>query len=159
MEADGRVIQGDRRAAGESPVVADGTSVVQDAHRYSPLREWIGGAVALEVDRAVFSLDALLCSAYKFSSRAHVFIQQHPDRTDRWLAVIRPKGTDERPELLASDFSNDLIDQQLRARLNDQFASLRTLIAAQAFSEGNLLDPQRENADDVSDPYQIGTPR
>ncbi len=132
---------------------------MRDASAYSPLIAWAGGAIAVEIDRAVFALDAVLATAYKFSDRLYVFVQSHPDRNDRWLAVIRSKDPSAEPERLAGEFSNDLVDQQLRVRLNAEFGGLRTVIAAQAFSEGNLLDPDRDQCDCVSDPRQIGTPR
>ena len=37
------------------------------------------------------------------------------------------------------EFFNELLDQQIRFSLDAEFAPLRTLIVAQAFSEGNLL--------------------
>jgi len=57
---------------------------------------------------------------------------------------------------LAGDFSNELIDQRLRERLEQQFGDVRTLIVAQAFAEGNLLDAASADGDYASDPQGIG---
>jgi His-Xaa-Ser system protein HxsD len=129
---------------------------VVEAEPVSPTRAAGHGSVALEVDRELFSMDAVLRTAYKFTDRAHVFIQTHDTRPDRWLVVIRSKSNDHQGEALSGDFSNELIDQRLRERLEQQFGDVRTLIVAQAFAEGNLLDAGRADDDYVSDPRGIG---
>ena len=119
----------------------------------SPVRSRTDGSIGLEIDREVFSLDALLRASYKFTDRCHVFIHIHETRTDRWLIVIRGKTADEHDVSdIAGDFSNELIDQQLRERLERQFGDVRTLIVAQAFAEGNLLDAAGADEDYVEDP-------
>ena len=49
--------------------------------------------------------------------------------------------------------------QQLRVRLETQFGHLRTLMVAQAFSEGNLLDPSQTDGDPQTDPRGIAVSR
>jgi His-Xaa-Ser system protein HxsD len=124
-----------------------------------PIRLTSEGVVALEIDRSVFSIDAVLRAAYKFTDRCHIFIQTHDTRPDRWLVVIRAKTEADRNDHVAGEFANELIDQRLRQRLEEQFSDVRTLIVAQAFSEGNLLDPTRDESDYQSDPRGIGRQR
>ena len=64
--------------------------------------------------------------------------------------MIVQRGGDPKPtlELLVKD----LCDQALREDLEREFGAVRTLIVAQAFSEGNLLDPGRDDADHRLDP-------
>lgn len=96
----------------------------------------------------MYSLKAILAAGYKFSDRFAVLVDTDGD--DRWAVfLIGPDGTV--IETILADFTKELGDQQLRAALEDEFGSLRTLIVAQAFSEGNLLDPARETADDKAD--------
>ena len=115
------------------------------------------GFVGVRVAREVFCLDALLRSAYRFTDRCHVFLESGDD--DRfWVAVLRPKGEAD-ADVLVGDFANDLIDQQLRMRLETQFGHLRTLMVAQAFSEGNLLDPSQIDGDPQTDPRAIAVSR
>jgi len=108
------------------------------------------------VEREIFSLDALLRAAYKFTDRCHVFLQS--GERGEWLAVMRPKAAMD-PDHLVGDFANELVDQQLRARLETQFGDMRTLIVAQAFSEGNLLDPAQVEGDVYTYPQSIGNSR
>jgi hypothetical protein len=73
------------------------------------------------------------------------------DGDSRWAAYL--SVADEAVlDSLVGEFCNELTDQQLRVVLEKEFGELRTLIVAQAFSEGNLLDPDRETADDKADP-------
>ena len=128
---------------------------VAQSEANAPARHLHDNMIALEIDRSIYSVDAVLRTAYKFTDRCHLFLQTHDTRADRWLVVIRPKagliGDD-----VAGEFSNELIDQRLRERLEQQFGDVRTLIVAQAFAEGNLLDPTRDDADYKADPKGIG---
>ena len=54
---------------------------------------------------------------------------------------------------------NELVDQQLRVQLDAEFRDVRTLIVAQAFAEGNLLDPNDERIDYRTDPREAGKRR
>jgi His-Xaa-Ser system protein HxsD len=133
--------------------------VVKGAEPRLPIIRSANEAVALEIDRTIFSVNAVLHTAYKFTDRSHVFVQTHETRTDRWLVVLQPKATAELGEHLAGEFANELIDQQLRERLEQQFGDLRTLIVAQAFSEGNLLDPAANEGDYLTDNLDAGKHR
>jgi His-Xaa-Ser system protein HxsD len=125
-------------------------------HAAAPVRLRGDGSIALDIDRELFSMDVVLRSSYKFTDRCHIFIQTHETRMDRWTVVIRPKNADPNVIELAGDFSNELIDQRLRERLEQQFGDVRTLIVAQAFAEGNLLDAAGADDDYASDPQRIG---
>jgi His-Xaa-Ser system protein HxsD len=130
--------------------------VERRAEAVPPVRLRGDGLIALDIDRELFSMDAVLRSSYKFTDRCHIFIQAHETRMDRWTVVIRPKNADPNVIELAGDFSNELIDQRLRERLEQQFGDVRTLIVAQAFAEGNLLDAAGADDDYASDPQRIG---
>jgi His-Xaa-Ser system protein HxsD len=101
------------------------------------------GNLSLLVDTSIFSLDAILRAAYKFTGTCYVWVEQS-HVASRHLVCLRPKQSHTDLAALAGNFSNELIDQQLRAQLEQQFGDLRTIIAAQAFSEGNLLGPQTD---------------
>lgn len=130
--------------------------VVEGSTTELPVTSAPDGAVALEIDRTIFSVDALLRAAYKFTDRYHVFIQTHRTQADRWSIAFHRKPEAHVPEQVAGEFANELIDQQLRQRLEQQFSDVRTLIVAQAFSEGNLLDPAGQEGDYQTDPKGIG---
>jgi His-Xaa-Ser system protein HxsD len=101
---------------------------------------WLTGSgqAILRVDTRIFSIDAILRAAYKFTGLHHIWLEQDMEGT-RCVVCVRAKreGTD--LSNVVGEFSNELVDQQLRERLERQFGGVRTLIAAQAFAEGNLL--------------------
>jgi His-Xaa-Ser system protein HxsD len=138
----------------EVPEVA-GVRTVDLAH--TP-RAWTvdGRRIALELDLSVYSMQAIRAASYKFTDRCYVYLAL--GATARTVvAVLAAK--DARVSLavnaLLGDFFNELLDQQIRESLAAEFGPLQDLIAAQAFAEGNLLDPERDDADYRSDPRGI----
>ena len=114
--------------------------------------------IAIPVDLQVYSLDAAMRAAYKLTDRCFVFLER--DQSSGGLMVFliaRSPSADLSP--LALEFRNELLDQQLRCRLEEQFRDVRTLIVAQAFSEGNLVDPDADAGDYRDDPLGAGRHR
>lgn len=112
---------------------------------------WVAGdtAAALLVSRAAYPKKAVLAAAYKLSDRCAVLIDAEGD--GHWvLHVLTKPGADAKALLLV--LIRELGDQALRAQLEQEFGAVRALIVAQAFSEGNLLDPTRDDVDPSSDP-------
>src|SRR5262245_24880521 len=132
------------------------------AHR-SALSEGSWGSldqrVALEVDTSIYGLNAVLRASYKFTDRSYVFIDRDESRPGTLIVALMLKDPKSDPTTLLGDFANELLDQQVRESLAREFGDLRTLIVAQAFSEGNLLDPERDEGDYRSDPLGIGKRR
>ena len=116
--------------------------------RQSPVLIGGAGTAVLSVSREVYSLKAVLAAAYKVSGKFAVLIDS--DGPDRWGLFVVGRETDD-AIALAQILSKELGDQALREQLENEFGALRTLIVAQAFSEGNLLDPTRDADDFVSD--------
>jgi His-Xaa-Ser system protein HxsD len=118
------------------------------------LRAWTltGDRVALELDLSIYSTEAILRAAYKLTDRCYVFLArvQQPDRLVAVLA-LKKATTPEALRTLVGEFSNEVIDQRIRESLASEFSSIQTLIIAQAFSEANLLDPGRDEADHRTD--------
>lgn len=99
-------------------------------------------SVVLAVDPSIFPIDAALRAAYKFTDLCYVWIERHPAAgPERYCVFLRPKRPPVDLSAIVGEFTNELIDQRLRQRLEEQSAPLRTIIAAQAFAEGNLLNP------------------
>lgn len=131
----------DREHGQEDPVVQNS----------APVPAWIAGesTAALSISRAVYPRKAVLAAAYKLSNRCAVLVDADGD--DRWVVyLIAQPGGD--PQSILPILIRELGDQALRERLEDEFGAVRTLIVAQAFSEGNLLDPARDEADHSLDP-------
>jgi His-Xaa-Ser system protein HxsD len=136
----------DRQHHQEDAVIHDTTAVPA----------WVAGdrTAALSVSRAVYSRRAVLAAAYKLSDRCAMLVDADGD--DRWVIyLIANIGADLKS--LLSVLIRELGDQALREHLECEFGNVRTLIVAQAFSEGNLLDPARDDADHSLDPF--GTER
>ena len=115
---------------------ADGCDGYRDSVGAGP-----AGSIRLQFDMRIYSVDAILRTAYKFTDAYYVWLEREAHSTESCLVFIRAKRATASMESVSGEFSNELIDQRLRERLEQQFGQLRTLITAQAFSEGNLLDP------------------
>lgn len=101
----------------------------------------------LEIDTTLYALPALWRACYALSDRAYLFLSRSPESRDRVTVTLNVKRPDEASEAVLGDFCNALIDHQLRHHLAEETAGLRELIVAQAFAEGNLLEPDEEGDD------------
>ena len=95
--------------------------------------------VLFEADASVYSADAVLRAAYKLTDRCFVFVFPGEQSQGKLIAALYPKDTGEDLAAIAGQFSNELIDQQIREELNREHGHIRAAIVAQAFAEGNLL--------------------
>lgn len=121
----------------QDPVVPAGPIVRTDA-----------GVVAVSVSRALYSKRVVLSAAYKLSDQWAVLVDDDgPERWALYLVGLSPEGATEGLATLI----HELTDQAVRERLDEETRDLRTLIVAQAFSEGNLLDTARESDTPASD--------
>jgi His-Xaa-Ser system protein HxsD len=111
----------------------------------------VHGTAVLCIDERLFPADAALAAAYKFTDRCYVWLETAEERPGHFLLFLRPKAGAMDLAALSGEFTNELIDQRLRQRLNERFGDGRAIIAAQAFAEGNLLHPSSE-ADPQADP-------
>jgi His-Xaa-Ser system protein HxsD len=137
MEAIGRQEEADR-VPNQPALAGDVIGTV------SPIATWAGAdRAALRLDLSIYTIEAALRAAYKFTDRSYVYAARDTEAPGVLVVVLTAKaaGTDLSPIL--GDFLNELLDQRLRCSLDAEFGALRTLIVAQAFSEGNLLDSAR----------------
>jgi His-Xaa-Ser system protein HxsD len=114
--------------------------------------------VAVPIDLTLFSIDAVMRAAYKFTDRCIVLLRRDSD-PNTVIAFMAGRSPSTDVSSIALEFNNELLDQQLRCRLEEQFKDVRTLIVAQAFSEGNLIDPDADDGDYRNDPQGAGTHR
>jgi His-Xaa-Ser system protein HxsD len=115
--------------------------------------------VAVPIDLSVFSIDAAVRAAYKFTDRCFVLLERDTKIADRLLAFMIGRSPKTDLTTVVLEFKNELVDQQLRCRLEQQFKDVRTLIVAQAFSEGNLIDSDADAGDYHTDPLSAGQHR
>jgi His-Xaa-Ser system protein HxsD len=117
-----------------------------------------GGAVAMELDATIYSVGAVLRAGYKLTDRAYVHIARDEESDHLIVSLL---ARDSRSDLgaLAGELTNEMLDQRLREMVAAETAAVRELIFAQAFSEGNLLDPDRDEGDYEDDPLGLATAR
>jgi len=115
--------------------------------------------IAVPVDLSIYSLDAVMRAAYKLTDRCVVFLQRNPENTQELVVFLAGRSPSADLCSIPLELQNELLDQQLRCRLEAQFNDVRTLIVAQAFSEGNLIDAQAEDGDYLNDPLGAGKHR
>ena len=124
-----------------------------------PFALGVSSSVALEVDTSIYEPRAILSACYKFTDKAYFFVSRCPEAPSYFAVLISSKDKCEDLGRLVGEICNELIDQQLRQSLAREAGSIRELIVAQAFSEGNLLDPLRDEGEYQQDPLGIGEHR
>ena len=87
----------------------------------------------VSVDLALYSKDVITAAIYKFS---HLFyIHQQTDNSNSNLVLVIFESKD--GKIITVDipkrFCNELIDQQLRHNVNEQFGHIRDMIVEEAF--------------------------
>jgi His-Xaa-Ser system protein HxsD len=97
-----------------------------------------GEEVTLLVDETLYGRGAVLRTCYVFTDRCYVFISRHD--SERLSVRLTAKAGCGDFQAVAGEFSNTLLDYQLREEIARETVTLRELIVAKAFSEGNLLD-------------------
>jgi His-Xaa-Ser system protein HxsD len=104
------------------------------------------GAVILTVDESIYCKQAVLRTAYWFTDRCYLFISREAPGHFRVQIKAKP-ATLEQPapeslENVAGEFTNALLDYQLRQEIESQTGKIRELLVAKAFSESGLLEDQ-----------------
>ena len=94
--------------------------------------------ITLLVDETIYSRIALLKTCYWFTNRCYIFIYRHDELH---LAVrLASKPSSSGLDGIAGEFENAPLDHQLRFEIATETATLRELIVAKAFAEGNALE-------------------
>lgn len=101
-------------------------------------------AVSFTLDERVYSLEAVLRTAYWFTDRVYVFISKPTEQTLR-LHLKTKLATLECPQQsvisdIAGEFGNALIDNQLREGIEQRTGKLRELLVMKAFAESGALE-------------------
>src|SRR5688500_13877374 len=75
--------------------------------------------VAVPVDLMLFGIDAIMRAAYKFTDRCIIHLQR--EATERLIVFMIGRSSSTDLSSMALEFNNELLDQQLRCRLEEQF--------------------------------------
>jgi His-Xaa-Ser system protein HxsD len=117
-------------------------------------------SVSLRLNGNLYHQTAIARAAFRLTDRASCLLSSGGDSdTDTIWATFIAKQDSLDLDRLVQMFLDELLDQKLRHELEITFGDLRLLITAQAFSEGNLLNPEDDTTDFRNDPRAIGRAR
>jgi uncharacterized protein len=91
------------------------------------------GSVLLRFDKSAHSREAIAATAYKFNDRAVININAQEDYFEVCLQTL-PDQNDICLSHLATCFSSEAIDQQVRLDLDERFGHIREIIFEHAFA-------------------------
>ena len=97
------------------------------------------------IDTSVYGEKTALKSAYRFSDKAFIHIQQ---RAEKQIEVrLRAKNSGDDIDLLAGEFTNDLLEQRLREIVAKETEPIRDLIITHALSKTTIINGPLETMD------------
>ena len=118
-------------------------------------------AVSFSVDQRVYSVEAVLRTAYWFTDRAYLFISAPTEHSLRVHLKTKPVTLDAPHQQsigdIAGEFSNALLDNQLRESVEERTGKIRELLVMKALAEAaNAADepPPGTPNDPVADQQQ-----
>jgi len=118
------------------------------------------GEITFLVDENIYRRSALLRACYWLTDRCYVFISREGENFFGVNLRLK-KHSGAELQTIAGEFANSLLDFELRAQIDEETTTVRELIVAKAFAEGNLLDDQPVGDD--QDPVELrntaSTPR
>lgn len=113
--------------------------------------------VTLTIDERIYSVEALLRTAYWFTDRAYLFVSKPGEHSLRVHIKTKPP-TLESPAKhsltdIAGEFGNALLDHQLREEIEERTGKIRELLVLRALGEADLLreSPPGSPNDPVAD--------
>lgn len=93
--------------------------------------------IQLDLDLNVYSVETIDAAAYKFTGLCYVLKSLDSEKKDLIHLVFEAKGGCHIDELTAKQFCNELLDQQVRSQVTQQFGHIRDLIVEEAFKPVN----------------------
>lgn len=90
------------------------------------------GSVLFSVNAKMYPFESVLGAAYSFLDRAHVFLDGDPSAQIKVQLKLKKEAADLSPEYLRGEFYNELLGQNLRAKLTKDNKKLREYIVGQA---------------------------
>lgn len=101
---------------------------------------------ALTIDLAVYSLDCIKRSAYRFTDRFALDLGVEGSNALCTLA-FDAKASEEMMDHTVANFQRELLDQDLRAAVKAETKDVRNLILSHAFSRTGLIGDEPLPAD------------
>lgn len=110
------------------------------------------GGVTLSIDQNIYSRKAVMRASHWHTGELWISISRSD--ADRLDVSIKPKNDSVDIDRAIAEFQNSLLDAQLRIEIADETATVRDLIVAKAFAEGDILEdaPVNDWKDPVASP-------
>jgi len=118
-----------------------------------PWTQDTANGIAITVDLTVYRLEVVLRACHAFTGRCYISTRSAGDGA--LLVELAAREESDSLRDLAGEFSNALIDSQLRALISTETRTIRELLVAQAFCEADLLDRRDSESDEYADPRGI----
>lgn len=94
--------------------------------------------LSIVVDMSLYSKEAMLSAMYSFTDRFYIHQETLDDNHTKVNVIFEQKeGNFKIDELVLKEFSNKLIDSQVRENINSRFGSIRDKIVEEAFKPVN----------------------
>ena len=99
------------------------------------------GLINITIDTNIYALETIHVATYQYTERYHILITPNTDHSVTVIFDEKDKGKSEDVIKDLKDFTNSLIDYQVRRQLHKTNGKIRDLIVAHAFSP---LDIKKE---------------
>ena len=92
-------------------------------------------------------------AAHRFTGRCTVQIEL----SDGIVSCrIKPSDATSSAQIIADEFVNEVLDQLLRSKLEEETRDIRNLLLAHAFSNTSIFHPELDESEPDEDPSDIG---
>lgn len=98
-----------------------------------PVVELENNKFQVSVDLALYSKDVITAAIYKFSHLFYIHQQTDKNNPNLVIVIFESKEDNALTANIPKQFCNELIDQQLRHNVNEQFGHIRDMIVEEAF--------------------------
>lgn len=102
-----------------------------------PVVELENNKFQVSVDLALYSKDVITAAIYKFSHLFYIHQQIDENNPNLVIVIFESKDGNVLTVDIPKQFCNELIDQQLRYNVNEQFGHIRDMIVEEAFRPVN----------------------
>ncbi len=100
------------------------------------------GKSNITINTSIYSIEAIHSAAHQFTGNYHVLVTMNSDNTVTVIFESKRKTANVIEDL--KEFTNSLMDHQVRLNLDKNYGKIRDLIVAHAFSP---LDLKKETKD------------
>lgn len=95
--------------------------------------------MVLSLDLKVYGLEAIKKAVYRFADRASILLSHKSEAVIEAAFTFKEGVSQAQREAIVADFGNELMDQDLRAKISSETKDVRNLILAHAFSRSSLI--------------------